>query len=391
MLAGLLFAIHDAEDRPDRLTATLPFGGATLIEYQARQLIAAGASQIIVVVARLTPELMGALNRVSRRGVAVDPVRSAREAAGKLHPLARVVMLADGLVATQSTITALSGEGGDALLVTAGQDAPTSFERVGGGMAWAGVARLTPRRIAEVAAMPADYDPQSTLVRVTDAGGATHIALPDASLREGHGIDHAAHALEWRGRQVVAATVSARRGWFDRLIVAPVARAIVPPLVARSISGAAIAAAAVVFAGGGVAALAVDWLRLGVLLGVFGVLSFAIGAALGSLRDEPGTVAVHVWGLALLPALVALLLAWRVTLANGDDAAWVVAIALIANGALAERATRRSAPWWGSPPGYLIAAAVPTWLGLPFAGLVLAAIYATVTLATAIEALRRQP
>ena len=55
MLSGLLFAIDDADDRPGRLTATLPFAGVTLIEYQARLLIAAGAAQVIIVVARLTP------------------------------------------------------------------------------------------------------------------------------------------------------------------------------------------------------------------------------------------------------------------------------------------------------------------------------------------------
>ena len=52
MLSGLLFAIDDADDRPGRLTATLPFAGVTLIEYQARLLIAAGAAQVIIVVAK---------------------------------------------------------------------------------------------------------------------------------------------------------------------------------------------------------------------------------------------------------------------------------------------------------------------------------------------------
>ena len=84
MLAGLLFAIHVADDRPDRLAATLPFSGVTLIEYQARLLIAAGVRQVIVVVARLTPELLGAINRINRRGVAVDTVRTAAEAMVKL-------------------------------------------------------------------------------------------------------------------------------------------------------------------------------------------------------------------------------------------------------------------------------------------------------------------
>jgi len=389
MLAGLLFATHDADDRPDRLTATLPFGGATLIEYQARQLIAAGASQIIVLVARLTPELMGALNRISRRGVAVDPVRDASEAAGKLHPLARVVMLADGLVATQPTVTALAGEGGDALLVTSGQDAPSSFERVGGGMAWAGVARLDARRIVELAAMPPDYDPQSTLVRVADAAGATHVPLPDAALRDGHGIDHASHALDWRGRRVVAATVSARRGWFDRLVVARLARLVVPALVARSVPGVVVAAAAGTVGALGAAAVMLGWVRLGLMLGVISALGFAVGAALGSLRDEPGIAKVHDWGVALVPAVMVLLLARAISGATGDGAAWGVAAALLANAALAERAMRQREGWWGSPPAYLLVATVLAWLSLPLAGLVLASIYATLTLGAAIEALRR--
>ena len=93
MLAGLIFATDDADDRPDALAATLPFGGMTLIEYQARLLIAAGASQIIILVSRLTPELLGAVARIGKRGVTVDAVRHASEAAEKLHPLARVLML----------------------------------------------------------------------------------------------------------------------------------------------------------------------------------------------------------------------------------------------------------------------------------------------------------
>ena len=43
MLAGLIFAVQDADDRPGMLAATLPFAGMTVIEYQARLLIAAGA------------------------------------------------------------------------------------------------------------------------------------------------------------------------------------------------------------------------------------------------------------------------------------------------------------------------------------------------------------
>lgn len=391
MLVGLLFATRNAVDRPDRLTATLPFGGATLIEYQARQLIGAGASQIIVLVGRLTPELMGALDRIGRRGIAVDPVRDAGEAAEKLHPLSRIVMLADGLVTTDATVAALAREGGDALLVTAGAEAPATFERVGGGKAWAGVARIDPRRIAEVAAMPRDYDPQSTLVRVAEAAGAAHTALPAATLRDGHGIEHAAQALEWRGRRVVAATVSAQRGWFNRWLVGPVARLVVPHIVASSIPGAMVATAGFALAAAGLASILLGWPRAGMLLGCGGTLAFAVGATLGALREEPTWAKVHAWGQRLVPFLCVLALARQVGGATGTGTAMAVTAGLVAVAAIAGRAIAVPRSWWGSPPAYLLIVTVLTLLSVPLAGLVAAASYATATLASGVEALRRQP
>ena len=86
MLAGLLFATADASDRHDTLAATLPISGVTLIEFQARLLIAAGASQIVVVVSRLTPELLGAVNRMSRRGVVWQTWRYRKAWTGRVAP-----------------------------------------------------------------------------------------------------------------------------------------------------------------------------------------------------------------------------------------------------------------------------------------------------------------
>src|SRR3546814_13155086 len=90
MLAGLIFATDDDDDRPDKLAATLPFGGGTLLEYQARLLIAAGAAQLLVAVTRLLPALIGAVNRIGGR-VPVAIVRSPPEAAGKGNYLARII------------------------------------------------------------------------------------------------------------------------------------------------------------------------------------------------------------------------------------------------------------------------------------------------------------
>ena len=393
MLAGLLFAMHDADDRPAMLTATLPFGGVTLIEYQARLLIAAGASQIVILVARLTPELLGAISRIGKRGVAVDTVRTAGEAAEKLHPLSGVLMLADGLTTTEHALNALARDGGDALLVTPEDQVGPSYERVGGGMVWAGVARIDPRRLAELAAMPRDYDVQSTLVRLASQARAVHLLLPQEAARGGHGVGHSGAALEARGRTIMAAMVSGRSGWFERFITAPLARSVIPLLVPRTVPVAGV--------GGGAGAAGLLGLTLvgfgypvsGLLLTLAGAVGLSLAATLADLRDES---AVKRWlhaAAGVLPAIGVLFYGHEAGQISGDGTPQVLAAGLVAFGVLGERALG-SAPrrlWWGSAPAYLGL----TWLGAlvaaPAAGLGLAATYAGATLAAAIERLRREP
>jgi len=387
MLAGLLFAIDEAEDRPGRLAATLPFGGLTLIEYQARALVAAGAAQLIVAVARVTPELLGALTRIRRRGVVVDPVRSAGEAAERLHPLARVVMLADGLVTTEAVIGAVAEDGGDALIVVPAEQAAPGWERVGARMAWAGVARLEPQRLAELARLPADYDLQSTLLRLADQAGARHLPLPAGAIRQGHGIERHATSLSARGRLVLASLVGGRQGWFDRWLVGPVARIALPWLVERHASPTAVGGGGGAVALTGVAAAAFGWVGTGTVLALLGCIALELGATLSGLRDEDRAERAQLVAARVLPALAALATGWVC-----GDSAPVIALAAVAFGGLAERAAtgRPRRRWWGSPAAYLLPVALASMIKLPVVGLALAAIYAAATLAAAIEALRRQ-
>jgi hypothetical protein len=390
MLAGLLFAIHDADDRPAMLTATLPFGGVTLIEYQARLLIGAGASQLVIVVSRLTPELLGAINRIGRRGVAVDTVRSAAEAHEKLHPLAKLVMLADGLTTSLEVVAVMAREGNDALLVLPEQEAGSIYERVGGNTSWAGVARLDPRRIAELAALPRDYDMQSTLVRLASQARAVHIMLPDSAVASGHGIGHGAAMLEGRSRSVMAAMVSGRNGWFERFVTAPLARAVIPLLVPRAVPTLAIGAAAGGVGLVGLLLLAFSFPVAGLLLALLGAIGFTLGAMLGDLRDEPGPSAGLRVAEAALPALAALLYAHGEAQRLGDAVPTLLALVLVAIGGLAERALggvpRRL--WWGSAVAYLLLLWLGALLFAPYLGLGMACIYATATLYAAIERLR---
>ncbi len=393
MLSGLLFAIDDADDRPGRLTATLPFAGVTLIEYQARLLMAAGAAQIIIVVARLTPELLGAIARIAQRGVVVDTVRSAVEAAEKLHPLSRLVVLADGLITTEDTIAmVLRDTGHDALIVLPEAAAEPGLERVGGHMAWAGVARLDPRRVAEVAALPRDYDLQSTLLRMAAQARATHILLPADAEKAGHGIVHRAETLDARGRAVVARLVSGRRSWFDRYVLAPVARLALPRLVERAVPAHVAGGAGVGLGVLGLVLILFGFPALGLFAAVAGTLGLGLGETLAGLRDEQGAARAQSAAIAGLAALAIAALGWQQYRMSGDEVAPVLALMLVILGSLAERAGlyRFRRRWWASPPAYLMVLWPMTLLGAGVWGLALASVYAIVTLASAIETLRSQ-
>lgn len=393
MLAGLIFATEDADDRPGMLAATLPFGGLTLIEFQARLLVSAGVSQIIVVVARLTPELLGAIARVGRRGASVDVVRSASEAAEKLHPLARVLVVADGLVTTGDVIAVLSQDGGDALLTVSDREASPGFERVGAETAWAGLARLEAKRIAEVAAMPKDYDFQSTLLRVAAQARAQHIALLPGAAGGAHGIERDSRTLADRGNIILAALVSKPVEWADRYILAPLARLALPHLMARVVPSWAVSAAGVVL---GLIALAAivfrqDW--AGIVLAIIASLVFTIGAALAWLRDEEGLARFQTAAIPGLAALVVLTIGHVTSMADSTATGWTLGIALVAAGALTHRAAGagKRRRWWGSPVAYLLTILPFAVADLPLVGLALAAIYATATLSAAIEGFRKKP
>jgi hypothetical protein len=387
MLAGLIFATEDADDRPGTLAATLPFGGLTLIEFQARLLVAAGASQIILVIARLTPELLGAINRIGRRGVSVDAVRTASEAAEKLHPLSRVLVVADGLMTTNDVMTSMLAVGGDVLLVTDARDGPSRFERVGALTAWAGLALLDPKRIAEVAAMPRDYDFQSTLLRVAAQASAEQLRLPAGTSVETHGIERDSQRLAEKGKAVLAALVPKPAPWADRFVLAPLGRFALPLLIARGVPSAAVAATAAALGLAGFAGLYVGWPTTGLLLAILAMIGFSLGGTVAMLRDETLEITVQRCGMLVTPALAAMLLG------HGSAAGWFAAASAIIAAALAERAgsapTRRR--WWASPIAYPILMLPILLWGQPLIALAAAGLYATATLSAAIETLREKP
>lgn len=387
MLAGLLFATTDADDRHDMLAATLPVGGVTLVEFQARLLIAAGASQIVVVVSRLTPELLGAVNRLSKRGVAVDTVRNPGEAVAKLHPLARVVWLADGLVTTGGVVEAMRDRDHDTLLVAAEGD---GLERIEPGVVWAGVATIDPQRIAEVAKLPSEYDFASSLLRVAAQHGAERVSLPEAAVRDGHGIQRDSKVLAAKGQATLVAALSARPSWFDRFLIAPLARLTLPSLVARKVPAGMMAAIGGVTALCGLAALALGWPIAGLSAVIVALAAFALSDVLAWLRDERRLIAAVKWVGPASVALAVLLYGRQAGLDAGTATAPLLASGAVIAGALAERAAGAAQRrlWWATPAVYPLILLPAAIAGQPLIGLAAAGWYAVATLTHAIEQLR---
>lgn len=392
MLAGLLFAIADADDSPETLVASLPFGGHSLIEFQARLLAAAGVGQIVVVVERLTPELLGAVNRMARHGIAIDAVRGASEAVAKLHPLAELLVMADGLVTTAETIAPLAAAQGDALLVTNDADALPGLERVGRDAIWAGMARVSVRRLADVARLPADYDFQSTLLRVAAQARPELITLPGGAGRASHGIEASAARLQARNQAVVAAELSGPARWADRLVIAPLARALLPLVLPRAVTSAAIIGASAGLTLIGLILLAMSWATAGLAIIAVAQIGWALGAALAWLRDELRLASMARLGAALASGAGAALLGYGLWRGEATASGPIAAAALIGLGALLERAAPPEGRqrFWPSPAAYPLVLLPFVAAGQALAGLLAAAVYAGVALAAAIEASREK-
>jgi predicted nucleic acid-binding protein len=393
MLAGLLFAKDDADDRPETLTATLPFGGGTLIEYQARLLIAAGAVQIVVAVTRATPELVGAVNRIARRGVAIDVVRTAAEALEKTHPLATIVTLADGLITTDAIIAALADGEGDAVLAIDSVEPLDGFERLDSRTLWGGVARISPRRLAEAARLPEEYDLQSTLLRVVAQAQPAIVDLPADALRQGHGIERDSRELVRRSRRALGVRLAARRPWVERFLLEPIDRWLLPPLADRGVPSGAVAAGSGLLALAGLISLVLRWPTTGLILEFCALVGLDLGQALCWMRGDDRPARRYDWGAKLVVALTVLMLGIVISRDAGTATGWLAAAALLVAGTLGERAaqpaTRRR--WWGHPAAYLLLLTIAGIAGVPLAGMIVSAAYAAASLASAIEDLRAKP
>lgn len=388
MLTGLIFAVEEAADRPGMPAATLPFGGMTLLEYQVRLLAGARVEQVLVAAGRMTPGLIAAVQRAGRRGVPVEVVQSAEEAAEKIEPHHHVLVIADGLVTTEPVIERMAKQEAVALLVTADAASPSAIERLDMRDSWVGIARVSGAQLDEIARMPADYDFQSALLRVAVQDGAEHVMLTQAWERSGHLVVLEAGALATRGVEILRVLTARRPNWADRFIFTPLARLALPQITGRRVPVWVPSVLGGLFAIGALAASAAGWVGVGSGVAVLAALLFVTGSALAAMMGEFRRASGHEAAILVLAAASIVTAGASLRLSSGDWTPLVLALVAAASQILVERVPAKPRGWWASPAALLLLLAPAAIAGYATAGLALIAGYGFATLGAAIEAIR---
>lgn len=180
-----LIAASELLDDGSTLRALAPVAGETIVERQAARALGAGAETLFIVVAAVPAELLQALDRIRRRGVRVHVVRDAADLQTALQPTDRVLLVADGLMAPPGQYKALATGSAPSILVTADTPLTQMLERVDAEHRWGGLALVPASSVAELAALPGEWDIVLTLLRFAIQAGAARFACDPALFGKG--------------------------------------------------------------------------------------------------------------------------------------------------------------------------------------------------------------
>lgn len=246
--------------------AQLVFAAQTLIEYQARQALQAGADQIFVMVDAVTPAYSRLVDRLASDGAHVHLVR---DMAGLIRQLPResdFLLFADGMVVDQKYVMDLAGEEGNGLLTVADDGLTATYERVDASHRWAGVARIAPRTLFNTLDLIGDWDLVLTLLRAVVQNDPRRVPVAVADVGEGRVamIDSQAAADLAGGSLARPADAVTAGAGAERYILRPLGH-----FVARRLMRMQIAAAHIV------------WTAIGI--GLLGLLSIVPGWSFAAL------------------------------------------------------------------------------------------------------------
>ena len=333
------------------LRASLHFAGQTLVEYQARQAVRAGADRILIMVSVITPALSQAVDRLSADGIAVALIRDMVTMVRDAPRDADVLLVADGAIIAQGHVDGLGQADGDALLVTDDSRASAPFERIDAGQRWAGIARFSPALLFGTLDMIGDWDLALTLVRAAVQKGARRITVPQDDLLEGRvAMVESQEQADLVAQAVTAAgAVKGRsRGGIEHLLLAPLARMIGPGLMRMQVPAMQVRIAGMVLGAIALVPIELLWTLTGFALLLLALLLAETADRLDelALRAPPQGWFAFVTPLTILAALV---IAGGTTQAM--DLVLLLAIVMVAD---RWRLTGHARPWMIVTPGTIL-------------------------------------
>jgi len=387
-LAALIPACRTV-DGGERLCATLPLAGRTLIEHQVRLAARAGAAPVVVLVERVPVALVEAIDRLRRDGIKVELARGLDDAVDRIHPDEALLLMADGVVAPRRLVTRVARSRWHLIVTVPDDAAHKRFERIDAGGRWGGLLLVDGLRLRQVAGMLGDWDLESTLLRSAVQAGAER--MPAGPEMAGGTLllverDGELAALD---AELAAGVPAVDGDWLVRFVYPPVAQLLLPPLLRRGIDPGLLPIGAATASWFAAAFALAGWRWVAFLLLLLCGPAAALGEGLAAVRMADIRQGAMLARLRLCGAAAALIaFAWTQRVAMGWGI-WPLCLGLLA--ALAALAGERRLlertgadrvpPWIGGPD-----AAV--WALLPFAlagrwlaGLGVAALYAAFSFA----------
>lgn len=345
MATGALIGAYQ-EDDGGALRALLPLAGRTLLEYQVRCALAAGAAPIVVVVERIPQALQDAFERLRLDGVGVFPVSDVAEAVSRFEAGSSILLIGDGVAPPIDLAIAVAGDGESSVATVPDDEMHERFERIDGESRWAGVALVDAHLLGSTAAMLGDWDLQSTLLRRTIQEGARRIPAAQAG-GEPLLVETAAELADFQ-RFLVRSSRGGRNDWASRYILPIVEDLATEQLMQTSTRPGWLVWAALALTLGGAICFTRGWLGAGLVLLLLSTPLDLVASRLAALRMKP-LPARMISRLALWPAAGLALLAiglWEMRHGTGWGSFVAAATGCaFAEAARIERSGMPSEPW----------------------------------------------
>jgi hypothetical protein len=182
-LAALIIAQDGEAGQPEQ-AALLPLLGQTVIEFQARQAHAVGATHLIICAAQFPAALVSAVDRLRAEGINASFARNAHEAAESIHPDEDLLLFAEGAIASTERLQDLAVIEKAAIIVRAHNPQTAHLELIDADHVWAGIARIDGALIRKTSAILGEWSLAPTLLRMAIQAGASRIELKEGGRQD---------------------------------------------------------------------------------------------------------------------------------------------------------------------------------------------------------------